>query len=285
MAQAARLSMEEADACGRPRRRSRTENARSSGVTGVGLSGKICARLWRSKVPPREIAYLLRRPCRARPAPPATTLSPPATAFCRLPAAPAVWEQPRRRRRARALRYLGPWWAAARTARASAPALVLPASEAQAGRTLRSRPRAALPDRALPPARLPPTRPPTPASPAAGPPAHRAHRRRSIASHAAAIRVRRRQRSRLPCSCSARCSFSPARPRLQRSRRRPRASPAASTWTRKSSNRRTLRPFKAPRSKRGRRRSRRAPTWPQTAGVPTRNWRLPAAPPARSRRE
>lgn len=49
------------------------------------------------KVPPREIANLLRRPCRARPAPPATTLSPPATAFYRPPAAPAVWEQPRRR--------------------------------------------------------------------------------------------------------------------------------------------------------------------------------------------
>ena len=39
----------------------------------------------------------------------------------------------------------------------------------------------------------------------------RAHACRSVASHAAAIRVRRRQRSRLHCSCSARCSFSPPR--------------------------------------------------------------------------
>ena len=75
----------------------------------------------------------------------------------------------------------------------------------------------ALYDRALAlPCPIAPFRPPASRlcalpRPAAGPPAHRAHRRRSIASHAAAIRVRRRQRSRLHCSCSARCSFSPAR--------------------------------------------------------------------------
>ena len=92
-----------------------------------------------------------------------------------------------------------------------------------------------------------------------------------------------------PARCSARCSFSPARPRSRRSRRRPRD---ASTWTRTVSGRRTPatppRPWswclKTARTLR-RCRSRRAPTWLQAAGVTTRAWRASAAHPARSRRE
>ena len=113
--------------------------------------------LWCLRLP-----ICLRRPCRARPAPPSTTLSPPTTAYRHPPAAPSFREQLSRRsaHAVRELRNPAPWWAAARGACAP-PLRISRSPHPKLGPVALYERALALPCPIAPNCRrLPPTRPP-----------------------------------------------------------------------------------------------------------------------------